>query len=211
MSINSMTNAAIARRSDFAPSGRVPVTLSEIATAASGMPAATPAGGALPSGTSSSNGVNTAMNVLFGYIPKEVLTLYVAVVAAIHPIPVGASTSNASSAVSSVTAIAGTQVTNQDWLAFTLFLIATPLVLWVVYAAKLKSAQKPLPLRYSTWPIWEMFAATVAYVAWAFALSASPFRAFSNWYSPGIASVMVLIASTVLGLLAPLFQQELGN
>jgi len=209
MSINSLTNAAIARRTDFAPSNRAPSTLSEIATAASGMPAATPPGGAVVNnGTSSSNGINTAMNVLFGYIPKEILTLYVAVIAVIHPIPAVAGSGSTNTLT--IDALSAVKVMPQDKVAFWVFLVATPLVFWVVFAAKLKGAQKPLPLAFSTWPLWEMFAATVAYVAWAFALPANPFREY-GWYTPGIASVVVLVTSTILGLLAPLFQQNLAS
>jgi hypothetical protein len=197
MSINSLTNAATARRPDFAPMNRVPNGLSEIATAAAGMPAAKVDGDESTDSTTSANGVNTAMQVLFGYIPTEVLTLYVAIVAAIHPSTAGTGSDAA-------------KITSGDWINFVSFLVATPIIFWVVYAAKLKSAQKPIPLGISTWPVWEMIAATVAYAAWAFALPRTPFLDFS-WYTPALGSVAVLVASTVLGLLAPLFQNSLGT
>jgi len=201
MSINSLTNAATARRADFAPLNRVPNGLSEIAAAAAGMPAANTGGAAPADGMTATNGINTAMQVLFGYIPTEVLTLYVAVVAAVHPSTAGAE---------AITVPPTTTVQPEDWGIFWSFLVATPVILWLVYAAKMKSAQKPLPISFSAWPLWEMFAATVAYVAWAFALPGTPFRQFENWYSAGLAGVAVLVASTVLGLLAPLFQRRLG-
>jgi hypothetical protein len=200
MSINSLTNAATARRPDFAPLNRVPNGLSEIATAAAGMPAAHQAGGAQPTdATTAANGVNTAMQVLFGYIPTEVLTLYVAIVAAIH----SSASGNGSDAAKTIT--------SGDWINFFSFLVATPIIFWVVYAAKLKSAQKPIPLGFSTWPLWEMIAATVAYTAWAFALPETPFLQFTQWYTPALGSIAVLVASTVLGLLSPLFQNPLGT
>jgi hypothetical protein len=204
VSINSLTNAATARRPDFVPLNRVPNGLSEIAAAAAGAPAAN-VGGAQPAdGTTTPNGVNTTMQVLFGYIPTEVLTLYVAIVAAIHPSP------TTSGGVSAIKLAA--PVTYADWAVFFTFLAATPIVFWVVYAAKLKSAQKPIPVAVRTWPVWEMFAATLAYFAWAFALPDTPFRQFeNNWYSAGLAGIAVLVASTVLGLLAPLFQRPLGT
>lgn len=95
------------------------------------------------------------------------------------------------------------------WTTFWCFLIATPVVAWLVYAAKIKAAQKPLPIMYGTWPIWEMFAATAAYCAWAFALPNSPFLDYS-WYSAPLSGVVVLVASTVLGLVAPFFQRPLN-
>jgi hypothetical protein len=197
MSINSLTNAAAARRADFAPLSRVPNGLGEIAAAAAGMPLSLRTGySATLADGPTTNSVNTAMQVLFGYIPTEVLTLYVAIVAAIHPSSPGNPTP---------------KVGPEDWFVFWSFLAATPIVLWVVFASKMKSAQKPLPLAFSNWPLWEMFAATVAYVAWTFALPGTPFREFTNWYSAGLAGVVVLVASTVLGLLAPLFQNTLGG
>jgi len=86
------------------------------------------------------------------------------------------------------------------------------MICWAVYAAKLKSAQKPIPIAIASWPLWEMFAATLAYFTWAFALPATPFSQFDGaWYSAGLAGVAVLIVSTMMGLLAPLFQRPLGT
>jgi hypothetical protein len=208
MSINSLTNAAIARRSDFAPLSRVPNGLSEIARAAAGAPAAEIDGAQPADGATTTNGVNTALQVLFGYIPTEVLTLYVAVIAAIHPTS-AAGSSGTSGAVAGAQVAQGTKVMPSDWITFWIFLGSTPIIFWVVYAAKVKSGQKPIPVAFSTWPLWEMFAATLAYFAWAFSLPSTPFRE-ETWYSAGLAGVAVLIASTVLGLLAPLFQRPLG-
>ena len=85
------------------------------------------------------------------------------------------------------------------------------MALWVcVYGAKLKSAEKPIPWHFKAWPLWEMFAATIAYLAWAFALPNTPFPDY-GWYSSGLAGITVLVASTVLGLLAPFFQKPLGT
>ena len=67
---------------------------------------------------------------------------------------------------------------------------------------------KPLPLRFGAWPLWEMFAATFAFSAWTLALPKSPFAEYP-WYSSALSGVAVLVASTVLGLLAPFVQHEL--
>lgn len=189
MSINSLANAAAARRPDMAPLDVVPEGLDEIARASFTTPTAdldtapAPGGGTLQGAAS----IDTAFNVLFGYIPTEVLTLYVAVLASIQQ---------------------PNKVTQAMWITFWCFLIATPIVVWLVYGAKLKAAQKPLPFRYGVWPVWEMFAATVAYSAWAFALPNSPFHE-QSWYSAALSGVIVLVASTVLGLIAPFFQRPL--
>lgn len=188
MSMISMANAAAARRPDILPLNLVPFGLDGIAKAATTTPTAAPApapGGAPAQGASS---MDTAFNVLFGYIPGEVLTLYVAVLAAIHQ-PNG--------------------ISSAMWTTFWCFLVATPVVQWLLYAAKVKAAQSALPLKPGTWPLWEMFAATLAFCAWAFALPNNPFTAF-QWYSAALSGVVVLVASTVLGLIAPFFQRPLG-
>ncbi|MEA2992236.1 MAG: hypothetical protein QOD40_1156 [Alphaproteobacteria bacterium] len=199
MSINALANAAAARRSDVGEINSVPHGFSEIAAAAT-----TPPDKAPPQ-KEKANDVNTALHVLFGYIPTEIVTLYVAVAAALQP----PTTSNAGAAASAGSALAASS--QAQWIAFWCFFVATPLVVWVVYATKLKTAGKPLPSTYDTWPVWEMFAALLAYCAWAFALPNTPFREFPNWYSPALASLAVLLASTILGLLAPLFQRPLGT
>lgn len=84
------------------------------------------------------------------------------------------------------------------------------MILWLVYATKLRGEGKALPLRPRYWPVWEMVAATFAYFAWAFALPQTPFANFS-WYSPSLSSLAVLVVSTILGLLAPLFQRPLDS
>jgi hypothetical protein len=185
MSINALTNAAIARRPEFVPLDSEPTNLKQIARVAGAVPQSREQAAA---GGDAENGVNTALHVLFGYIPTEVLTLYVAVLAAIQK--------------------AG-RVTRADWSTFWVFLVATPFIVWIVYAAKLKNAQKPMPWKFKGWPVWEMCAATIAYSAWAFALPNSPFTDY-GWYSSGLAGICVLVASTVLGLLAPFFQKRLG-
>jgi hypothetical protein len=197
MSISSLANAAAARRSDFAPVGGIPQGLAEIARASGTAPAPAlraaapppPGGPPATAANQGANGVNTALNVLFGYIPTEVLTLYVAFVAAIQK---------------------PDTVTRAQWIVFWLFLAFTPIVVWMVYASKVKAAKGRLPTRFRAWPVWEMLAATVAYVAWAFALPKTPFNQYL-WYSSALAGIAVLVTSTVLGLLAPFFQRALGK
>lgn len=186
MSINSLANSATARRPDYRPFGAVPTGATEIAAAAytfAAQPAPTSANERFPAAPGR---LDTAYNVLFGYIPTEVLTLYIAVLAAME----------------------GDRFVDMRWTVFLIFLCGTPVVLWLIYAAKLKTTGKGLPLKPRTWPIWEMFAATVAFCAWAFALPQSPFAAYS-WYSPALSSLAVLLVSTLLGLLAPLLQRPL--
>ena len=135
--------------------------------------------------------VSTALRTLTTYVPTETLTLYVALVAALSPTAGVTETSNTS-----------------HWIAFWIFLFFTPLAVWVTFATKLASDKKQLPLRLQYWPKWEMTAGTLAYVAWAAGLPDSPFAQFP-WYSPSVAGFAVLITSTILGMLAGLFQRPI--
>ncbi len=184
-----MANAATARRSDIIPLQQVPKTLNEIAGASKASPAAKSEPGQPDVKKDKTNNIETAFNVLFGYIPTEVITLYVAVLAAVG---------------------VEAKVTQTEWVVFWIFLLATPLVVWLVYGAKLKSLDKPLPLSYGSWPLWEMCAATLSFAAWSFALPQSPFTTCA-WYSSALSGLVVLIASTILGLIAPFFQRRLAQ
>jgi hypothetical protein len=192
VSVNALTNAAVARRPDFQPEGTTPRNLAEIASAAAVTPLPTPATPAQPS-VPISSGPNTALQTLTTYIPTEVLTLYVSAIAALGPLTV--------------------RVGQHDlqvgrWLPFWCFLVATPLVVWVAFASKIKAAGRSIPLHISKWPIWEMSAATIAYAGWAFALPATPF-AQESWYSSGLASFLILVVTAGLGIIAPLMQKQL--
>ena len=180
MSVSSLADVAFVRRTDVevpnVPNAGPPDLLTRRIELVN-----TPTPGAQTS-------ISTALKVIATYIPTEVLTLYVAVIAAIRT---------------------PGQIDRGLSIAFYSFLIITPVVVWLVYAAKCKGGGKPLPLAPRTWPMWEMFAAAVAYAAWAFALSDNPFS-ISTWYSSALAGVVVLIVSTLLGLLAPIFQRPIN-
>ena len=201
MSINALTNAAVARRPDFQPADTVPATLTEIANAA----VSTPIPVAIPSVTlpatvaapviAAASGPNTALQTLTTYIPTEVLTLYVSAIAALGPLTITVGAHNL-------------QVGR--WLPFWCFLGATPLAVWIAFASKIRAAGRALPLSPSKWPLWEMAAATAAYVAWTFALPATPF-AQESWYSSGLASFLILVVSAGLGMIAPLMQSQLAS
>ncbi len=175
MSVNSMTNAAIGRRLDFPPLGDVPHHPREIAASAS-------------NGSTPSNLVTDTLAVITTYIPTEVLTVYVAALAAVQN--------------------SGSLTSFAMWTTFDIFLIATPIIVWLVYVAKIKSAGKPLPWAFAQWPLWEMIAGTLAFVAWAISLPSAPFLTYLGL--PGtLATVILLITTTLLGLLALLFQNPI--
>lgn len=193
MSISSLTNAALARRPDFGAKAEPPENLRELAAAAAPPPVRTRKAGVepRPANGSSAQPASDALQVIASYIPTEIITLYVAVSAALPAITDPDS------------------VRPSHWITLGVFLFATPLVVWIAFAVKVVGASKPMPITYSEWPKWEMIAATVAFAAWAIGLPASPFIEFP-WYSKGIAGVAVLVTSTALGLVSPLFQRPLA-
>jgi len=182
MSINAMANAAVARRPDYEPYDRTPQNAQEMAVAVS-------------RDQESGNSVGTTLKTLTTYLPTETLTLYVALIAALQP---------PANADATVLAMSKTG----HWIAFGIFLLFTPLAVWLTFAAKLASDKKRLPLHPRHWPKWEMLAGTLAFVAWAIGLPDSPFAQFP-WYSSAVAGFIVLITSTLLGMLAGLFQRPL--
>lgn len=175
-----MADVAVLKRPEFAPR--------TLPTSGTGTQSPIPGASAVPSG-----GVTNAISAITTFIPSEILTLYVAVVAALTP-PEG-TTSVA------LFELAGNTVP-ATWVAFWAFLVATPVVVWLMVAAKLRSLNRALPLDPREWPHWEMFAATIAFLAWAFALPDSVFSDFRRWYSPAIAGVVVLVTTAALGLLS---------
>ena len=177
MSISTMTTIAYRRR-QLAPGGL------DGARARSGSSVAATQAGEVPE---TQSGMSSALSTITAYVPTEILITYVAVVAAIAGTAVGASAAPSPQGL---------------WVTFVAFLIATPVVVWLVYAGKLRTAGKPLPRDIRDWPRWEMVAATVGYLAWAFALPSTPFTSFA-WYNAGVAGVAVLITATMLGLLTP--------
>jgi hypothetical protein len=179
MSISTMTTMAYRRRSDVATPGAAG------AERASGGRTAAETATLAGESPATQSGVTSALATITGYIPTEILITYVAVAAAL------------STPGAVVTSSVGL------WLNFVAFLVTTPVVVWLVYAGKVRTAGKPLPTAAGQWPRWEMVAATVGFVAWAFALPGTPFSTLA-WYNPGVAGVAVLVAATALGLVTPL-------
>jgi hypothetical protein len=125
-----------------------------------------------------------ALRSIVDYIPTEIVTIYVAVGAALSD--------------------GGTPSRTGQWVAFWVFLGVTPLALGALFAARLRAAGSSPPLDPMRWPWPELTVATVAYVLWAFTLPGTPFADFS-WYKPGLGAAVLLVGTLVLGLGAPLF------
>jgi hypothetical protein len=130
----------------------------------------------------------SALGAIATYIPTEITVIYVAVLAAI--------------ATSDVTTMTG------QWVTLWVTMALCPIVVWAVYAAKVRSGQGRLPVKWAEWPKLEMVFSTVAFAAWAFAMPESPFVEF-DWYKPALSGIAVLVVQTSLGLLAGVFGREI--
>jgi hypothetical protein len=173
MSAVSMANVAIARRYASRTRGAAP-TLEHQAALAEG-----------PADTSPDSAVTAAVKLITTYIPTEILTLYVSATAVLLG---GAATGAAPNYTVA-------------WRTFWVFVLLTPLTNWLVFAAKVRVAGRAIPGDPREWPLWEMFAATVAFVSWSAALPSTPFSSF-QWYSSDFAGYLVLVVTTFLGLLS---------
>ncbi len=195
MSVSSMTDVAISRRTDDLGKGRPPKTAREISEATAGKP-------------ETDSTLTAAIKAVATYIPTEVIALYLAALAAVRSgvtpsIPEAGAADDLAQRASILAPPSGAEV-----VTMVIFAFVAAAVVWLVYAGKAKTAGKRLPLRPDCWPLWEMFAATAAFLAWSFALPDSPFARFS-WYNLAWATFAVLGVSTLLGLLAPIVQRPL--
>ena len=150
--------------------------------------AAQPEGGAAAANPppSVSQKLSSAFDQIARYIPSEVLTVYVALIGAMKE-------ANASKDAK----------LNGFWVTFAL----VPVVVWCIFAAKMRANALPLPLNPKSWPFWKMIAALVAFTAWAYALPAGPF-AECSWYQPAYSQVALLGTTAALALLGGLFDPD---
>ncbi len=174
MSVSSMANLAFARRADVEPEGEGLTTRDAVARAKDG-----------PGGA-----VSSAVSAIAAYIPTEIVTVYIAVLATLGVTREGAASSSV--------------VTSTPILAYAVFVLLTPVVVWGLYASRAVAAGKELPRSVRSWPKWEMAAATLAFGAWAAALPSSPLERY-EWFTASLAGVVALVLSMLVGLFAPIF------
>ncbi len=177
MSVASMTNVAYKRRKDVPPLDTMPRSAGEVAESTGDAPA-------------TQSTFTSALTALMAYIPTEILTAYVAILAGLQ------------------VADQRTQAPPGAWVSFWVFPLLTSTLVWALYAGKCRTAGKVLPTSPGKWPMWEMSAATVAFVVWAFALPNTGFADLA-WYKPGLATAAVLLVTLVLAAVAPIVQQPI--
>jgi hypothetical protein len=127
--------------------------------------------------------IGTALATIVTYIPSEVVTLYVAATAALRA--------------------TGEPSPASQWALLAVVLALTPVVVWATYAAMRRRRDDDLPWSPRTWPWPAIIVSTLGFLIWSFSLPDSPFGHLP-WYQPAMASVVLLLGTTVLGLVAPL-------
>jgi hypothetical protein len=131
-----------------------------------------------------------ALTSLTKYIPTEVLTLYLPAVAIV-------------SALDEPLVMIGKRAT---YWAFAAAL--TPLISLLVYLRRRAIANLSIWPPWSQFPLWNLIAASVAFLAWALALPGNPYVDKPAMHvASGFAA---LLASTILSLLEPLFVRRAG-
>jgi hypothetical protein len=134
------------------------------------------------------NSVTTTIDRIVTYIPTEVIVMYTAAVAAISAAEPRSSAAR--------------------WVAFWVMLVASPVVVWSLYSVRVRASGQSAPLKPNSWPLLEMTFSTIAFATWAFALPDSPFSELA-WYSAAVAAAAVVMVTTALGLVVPLFRKPL--
>jgi hypothetical protein len=155
------------------PAGGGPITTAVLEP---GPPA--PPVGAVPVGTT---GIGQALSSIGTYIPTEVMATYLAILAAIP----------------------SDRGHGFQWLMFWVFLIFTPIVVWLGVAVA-RQTQGIVVRPAQQWPWWSMIAATVAFTAFVVVLPGSVTRDIS-WYESWMGTVAIILSAFVLGIGDQLF------
>ncbi len=125
--------------------------------------------------------LTTAASALAKYIPKEIVTLYVA-------------------GLSSGSAIKAVVGFGSRLLFYEAFVVLTGPTFLVVYLSFLKANQKPIPPP-RRWPWWRMAASTIAFAVWALAIPGNPL--IHGNMGAACAGFFALFVSTFLSLADP--------
>ena len=130
------------------------------------------------------NRVTNALTALVGYIPTEIITLYVA-------------------ALSAEAALRATLGFIDAAAILWFFVALTPVLLLLIFISKVAATGATLPGP-ALWPWWKMFAATVAFFVWAIAVPGNPYLADTG---AAVAGVGAMLVSTLLTVVTPIFER----
>lgn len=138
-------------------------------------------------------GVDTGIvDQITRWIPSESLLLYVALLTAVDPV-----------APASDAAAVDTAVHELDyggrWAALIVFVVVTVGLVIVLSIGRARSHRAPF-----RWPVFELFAAPLAFAAWAVALPDTPLLDFS-WFNQAIGGFILLAATVLIAVCAYAF------
>jgi hypothetical protein len=127
----------------------------------------------------------TVVGQLVRWIPTETITLYVAYLALLTPI----------------TAVTGKKLCDSGdftsrWVGVVVFDVVTLVFVLLVYVAKLRTTKQPF-----RWPLWEILASMVAFLAWSLALPDTPLRNLCG-YKVEIGGFLVLVTTILITVVA---------
>ncbi len=145
--------------------------------------ATTQSGGVVPAGTPK------PLEELARYIPTEAVTMYLALLG--------------------VVGVTSGSFTGR-WIAFAIFAIATPLMVWLDWEIKARSAPSVDRDKRRRFLVFNAAAALLAFAALGFALPASPFSQF-HWYDPKWGGFAALVVPYVLTKGEALFLPSTGE
>jgi hypothetical protein len=130
------------------------------------------------------NRVTNALNALVGYIPTEVITLYV-------------------TALSADAALHSTFPLINAATILWFFVGLTPILLLLIYLSKVAATGDKLPGP-RLWPWWKMVAATIAFFVWALAVPGNPYL---HDAAAAVAGFGAMLVSTLLSVMTPIFER----
>jgi hypothetical protein len=160
------------------PQPQAPATTGAVGTAVLTPSLPGPLVAPVPVGTT---GIGLALSSIGTYIPTEVMATYLAILAAI---PIG-------------------RGHGFHWLMFWVFLIATPVVVWLGVAVA-RQSEGIVVRPAQQWPWWSMIAATVAFAAFVVVLPGSVAHDIS-WYESWMGTIAIILSAFVLGVGDQLF------
>jgi len=120
--------------------------------------------------------IGKALDSIGTYVPTEIMATYLGLLAIIP----------------------ATSQHRYLWLIFWLFLVVTPVVVWIGVSAAHPGRGLSLPLvAFKSWPWLSMIAATLAFAVFAISLPGSVVNDLS-WFEPWMGSAAILVSAFVL-------------
>jgi hypothetical protein len=125
------------------------------------------------------------LDALSRYIPTEIITLYLAALAAMP-------------------ALVATFAFVTNVRLYWFFAILTPILLLLVLAGKRRREGLPVFPALRDWPWWKLIASTIAFLVWALAVPTTPYM--DGPAGKVVAAFGALLVSTFLTLLEPILE-----